>query len=186
VHWIIGGDGQCSKWRVSWAKLSGRGPFVYSSSPHHRLYHPLTCRPSHRPTRRRPACPGGLLSIPVMWVTWWPHPRWAPPPGSNISRTWNKIFRDDGEKDSPPPFLTRAKTCTSFGCGAQVPRGPTGRPSWGGNGKHVRQSCHVERPMCARVAVGRRLSHVARRYGGSGPRRSEETSLTRCQLRGPS
>jgi len=72
----------------------------------------LTCRPSRRPTRRRTACPGGLLSIPVMWVTWWPHPVRAPPPGSNtISRTWNKIFRDDGEKekDSPPPPFSHAR-----------------------------------------------------------------------------
>jgi len=155
-------------------KVSGRGPFVYSSSPHHRLYHPLTCRPSRRPTRRRTACPGGLLSIPVMWVTWWPHPVRAPPPGSNtISRTWNKIFRDDGEKkkDSPPPPFSHAREnpVPHSGCGVQVPPGPQVGLRWGGNGKHVRQTCHVERPLCARVEVGRRLSHVAGDSAGVGP-----------------
>ena len=113
VHWIIGGDGRPCQWRLSWVKVSGRGPFVYSSSPHHRLYHPLTCRPSRRPTRRRRACPGCLLSAQ--------HPSHvgdvvaasvrAPRPESNISKTWNKIFRDDGEKgkDSPPPPFSHAR-----------------------------------------------------------------------------
>ena len=146
----------------------------------------LTCRPSRRPTRRRTACPGGLLSIPVMWVTWWPHPCGP--------RGLNQIFRKPGikysetteKKDSPPPFITRAKPVPPLDVGPRCPWAHRS-PSLGRNGKHVSQTCHVERPMCDRVAVRRRLNHVARRYVGRGPRGSEETSLTsKCQLRGPS
>ena len=47
-------------------------------------YHTLPCRPPRRSTRRRPACLRGQLCIPVMWVTWWPHPAWVPHPAAGI------------------------------------------------------------------------------------------------------
>jgi len=127
-----------------------------------------------------------VLSILVMWVTWWPHPCGP--------RGLNQIFRKPGikysetteKKDSPPPFITRAKPVPPLDVGPRCPWAHRS-PSLGRNGKHVSQTWHVERPMCDRVAVRRRLNHVARRYVGRGPRGSEETSLTsKCQLRGPS
>ena len=187
VHWIIGGDGRPCQWRLSWVKVSGRGPFVYSSSPHHRLYHPLTCRPSRRPTRRRRACPGCLLSAQ--------HPSHvgdvvaasvrAPRPESNIPKTWNKIFRDDGEKGFSSAFYHARETCTSSGCGAQVSMGPqvafAGEERQTCESNLARRTAHV-RPRRSREAIEPRR----RRFGGRGPRGSVETSLTRCQLWGPS
>jgi len=130
-----------------------------------------------------------VLSILVMWVTWWPHPCGP--------RGLNQIFRKPGIKYSETTerkrrilllrlFRTRAKTLYPLWLWGPGASGPTGRPSLG----RKRQTCasnlprrtaHV-RPRRSREAIEPRR----RRFGGRGPRGSVETSLTRCQLRGPS
>ena len=118
------------RWRWATLQVEGelgdgkRGPFVYSSSPHHRLYHPRS-RVDHlaglRVAAGRAPAACSVLSILVMWVTWWPHPCGP--------RGLNQIFRKPGikysetteKKDSPPPFITRAKPVPPLDVGPRCP-----------------------------------------------------------------
>jgi hypothetical protein len=143
------------KWRLSWATVSGRGPiclFLAISLP---VYHPLTCRPLRRPTRRRSACPGGQLSIPVIWVTWWPHLRAGP-------AAWIKYFFDN------PPFFTRAETVPPLAAG---PRFIWGHLSAFAGEKTANMCVKYATSMAhVRVRGGQWwLSHVTGDTAGRGP-----------------